>query len=1405
MTLDEALATITDADQRQEMKEGVADAHLEFVRRRTSGEGDMGRILFGCPSRTLASGFLLPRVNADGDDEANDIRVNTHGLDIAIHREAEGVIQLRVSLSVYLRILPTSAELFDDEGRLIPPADYSQECKTEMRTMRKALRDQRITATTPREDRQAIIDAIAREIEAHYGVDAPLNAPGPALGSDDDDDGDTNPEPVVTKVAQRRRIPARYSRAYEVPKAFIRIDVPAIDVELLIPPGDHWGVVAADATQRLLIEIRTVCAAWIASPEGIERAWRSAPRPVSEDFWTPEAWDSYLIRVRQGPPIEAELIPSFQLSFHFDALEIRREPVGHSVRLSLENEREVDDEREYGVFLVSMEVSLPEAALVPASLERVKRSYHLEGFLELPAIGLNCGVENRGVSAGRRQLRTTWMPRYVLPRTTQHGIPDVITEFTALARPDFDPADLNALPNAMEVWITALAAQGRGQGDPLQVEHFQNDLAAWRKEVDRIRLGIRLLMSSKAVCDANPADGMAAPWKTWLALQTSFARVYRPSQRIPNPGWRLFQLAFVLSHVPTLASRIPGFDGPDYFDPEFDEDAVTLLYMSTGGGKTEAFFGTVVFALFLDRFRGKLRGVTAMLHYPLRLLTVQQAQRLSRTLAAAEMVRRGLALPGAPFEIGFWVGGGNTPNAVADWKGVIYNQLKCIPIDGTARASDEDRLMNPDASDPADRLYQAAQIAWNKSPTCPFCKVEGTGLRLFPKQQHRLGIVCFNAECGWNRENGDAGITPLPFILTDADIYRRAPSILLGTIDKIALIGQNIARIGQIAGMFGVARYLVGGPEGMLEMNLPQGVQGAPLAPAFSDGEEVLFDPIPSLIIQDEMHLLDESLGTFGGLFETSLFEWFRSLGDLLGSHRTSRYLAAPDKVRLPHVIGATATASDVGRHVRAIYQRNVVQFPHPGPGLHEGFYVRLSGWLPEGEAEAVRAPLRGTPLGDEAAAPWARIYASLMTNGRRHTVTTMAVLATHAAASTRWLTDLRDSATRDRAAEEIAQHQSDSRFADRRAAAIRAAAAAGKWDALLALVDLHRIMLTYVTNKKGGDQILSAIEDEVRESHRLIKDQRYSLDHPTEGMRYGMALISGGVDVGTIQGVVDLAEKEMIFPPEKQRFDPAVQPPWRGLRGIVATSAVSHGVDVEAFNAMAFAGLPSDIAEYIQASSRVGRTHVGFSLLVPTPQTRRDRYVVEVHEAFHRLLERMIPPPATERWAEKAIERSMPSLIQNWLAGVYHQEDFASATKKSDAREPNHTNVATRILEQTVEFDACVDYIARAIGVSLPSSVGGSFNTTYYRRLIRQKLKQFLDSARESSSELREMWSAGMVSGLMPPMTSLRDVDGHGVVRPTSLHERREVNPSDMLRGLNAIRSGAPGRVPRGNELRQD
>ena len=77
--------------------------------------------------------------------------------------------------------------------------------------------------------------------------------------------------------------------------------------------------------------------------------------------------------------------------------------------------------------------------------------------------------------------------------------------------------------------------------------------------------------------------------------------------------------------------------------------------------------------------------------------------------------------------------------------------------------------------------------------------------------------------------------------------------------------------------MRGGSRTLVGG---LLHMpsGTPTGTRDASRSsarrPAFGEGVEIFFDPFPSLIVQDEMHLLEESLGTFGGIFETGLFAW---------------------------------------------------------------------------------------------------------------------------------------------------------------------------------------------------------------------------------------------------------------------------------------------------------------------------------------------------------------------------------------------------------------------------------------------------------------------------------------------------------------------------------------------------
>jgi hypothetical protein len=797
-----------------------------------------------------------------------------------------------------------------------------------------------------------------------------------------------------------------------------------------------------------------------------------------------------------------------------------------------------------------------------------------------------------------------------------------------------------------------------------------------------------------------------------------------------------------------------------WFDPEFDEETATLLYFPTGGGKSEAFFGLLIFNLFLDRLRGKSVGVTALIRYPLRLLTLQQAQRLLSILMRAELLRRSAMIEGAPFEIGFWVGNGNTPNKPDD------PRLAPVPGLDDAKHQNDDNLGVD---------YNEVNDSFNKTPKCPVCS-QSTGLRRISSgNEDEIGIFCFNADCRWNVETKRS---PLPFLIIDRDIYRHAPAVLLGVIDKLALIGQHPATINRVMGMFGFARWREAGTGRFVMPSWPKLREGPalnncePLAPAYKDGREVFHDPFPSLIIQDEAHLLEESLGTFAGLFETMLEQLFVRGAALLGN-RVARSPIGTKAARLPKVIAATATVSVPQQQFGALYQRRHMHFPFPGTSIYKSFYA-----VPATPSNVARRGIAGgSPRSPEIEAPWMRVYASIMTNGRNHTVTTVAVLAAyHLAVTELWQDLLTGTLTEQVAMRLVGALTPATPLTQFHSSAINACA---KEDpaVLLTLLDLMRISLTYVTNKKGGDQVIDAFREEVAKSHTR---------HGRTIAQFHTRLISGGIDVAEIQEIMREADGGTN---EGDDF-PDLE---HSLRNIVATSAISHGVDVDKFNAMFFAGMPNDIAEYIQASSRIGRAHVGFSLLIPTPQARRDRYIVETHDVFHRFLERMIAPPAITRWAASAHDRVLSSLFQAWLSGWAEQKLFMECGDVDKIRAPRFETVndVNRLFTGNDLPDAArdfMDFCILALGVPGrgASHLGAAPHSDYYDDRIRNLAKQLTDEFRteNSTTRLGDYWENSAVG--QKPMMSLRDIDEAGRFIPARPFGKRRIRGADEKTLIN-------------------
>jgi hypothetical protein len=1398
----------------QEAKEAVADALVNMTIARCSGIGEFGRIVYGrSPQRAFVSGFLLPRFAEIGDDdETSDIHIAVVGLDLQVTKDATGTAVVRPWFSVYVRVLPEWSELVDRRLGIQPTFDLIPAVRKEIvQKIRDATKarcaeeglvgrdDPKSISRDVRRQRQlrrtALKEETTKQIYKEYGIesaglperednDSPEAIEGPT-GQETPIDAPPPEREVSFKfVWGDHHVPSHLARPADIPIKWKRIDVTL--------PVLHWELDArlreaelVAFEQEMAAAVTAQVDAWLSSPEGQAEAWRDEtvqPTDVANEA----TWKAFLERIRKmkpdpqavRPPID-EMRVTVQDAANFANPDVR------SVRVALENNnRQLSKKRRQhqcaSVFAAGIEIDLPEAVHKPLIPDRIEPSYRFRHHMEYPAIGLNNGI-TASVLEGRLKLATTWSPRFIQIRIVPLGL-GVPVEFSKLSADGFNPDELLPLPAAYRTWIDQESArlktevrQGLSPDDAaFESERLAEDIAAWSREAGLIERGIKLLIQSRrAYLDAQSASDekragllrQAAPYRAWLLMNRA---LFDREKGNVTAGWRLFQMAFVLAHLPTIASRMTEF--ADWHDPAFDEEAATLLYFATGGGKSEAFYGILVFGLFLDRLRGKERGVTALVRYPLRLLTLQQAQRLFRLLIQAELIRKTAGLGDWPFEVGFWVGSANTPNNVGG--------IKTVPAADDETHRDDDLLkanvVSPSASDKDRdfaRGYADMRVAYCKISTCPICQEE-TGLRLFEgavTRSKRVGIVCFNDSCAWNKAHPGEVRTPLPFLLTDDTIYQRAPSVVLGTVDKLAMIGQHPNTITNVLGMFGTARWMASDghlfsprPADQLASG-PDNEGYEPVFPAYQNGRRIFKDPFPSIVIQDEMHLLEESLGTFSGLFETTFETLLGGIDQICGKGLEAAR-SKKDRARMPKIIAATATVSDPDKQLAVLYQRKPLQFPHPGPDLYRSFYAAPAD-PPAGNADrqALEGQL-GAVHGPQAAAPWMRLFCSLMTNGASHTVTTVAALsAFHVCISEVWEALLGDQP--DRALQRLESFISPRQDGDWRRTALAALRQQKRYDEALALIDLHRIALTYVTNKKGGDQVMDALETQVRREHEA---------NGMEMHEFESELITGGIDMGSIQGIMKRAECGILAGTPM----PSVT---KLMRSIVATSAISHGVDVDRFNSMFFAGMPADVAEYIQASSRVGRTHVGFVILIPTPQSKRDRYIVEAHQMYHRFLERMIAAPAAERWADNALRRITASIIQAW--GVLREiEQFcrlADAQKHKTQRNDIAKTLHATFEHDRIAFrDALATFMKAAVGFDGQGSdgLGKPHHGEHYTNVILKLIKDFSDALPPSAVELRELW--GDLVPTQKPMTSLRDVDEAAII----VAARRDPNTNRWL-----------------------
>ena len=409
-----------------------------------------------------------------------------------------------------------------------------------------------------------------------------------------------------------------------------------------------------------------------------------------------------------------------------------------------------------------------------------------------------------------------------------------------------------------------------------------DDLDAFLNESQRFRQGIQLLRS-----DANLLTAFVETNRAFLLQNTPDALNPDSKKSSTEPdisSWRLFQIVFIVCGLAGLAAR----EHPD--DDLAEELTIAdVIWFPTGGGKSEAFFGLIAIALFYDRLRGKHFGTSAVVRFPLRMLSVQQLDRILRLIAACEHVRLSQhGQDGEPFELGYFVGRNNTPNSLTH--------------------ADDDRWGDIHRMSEWTAEQRRGNVVVT---TCPFCGSDAIELSA-DVARVRLDHWCTDCRIR------------IPVVISDDEIYRTLPAVIVATVDKLATIAFQPH-----------FSHLTHGPEfrcashGYVTFakssNSRQRCLGRDLCDSDpSEWERIhCYDPAPAIIIQDELHLLAEELGTLNAHYET------------LFAHLCKAGAGLP-----PKIVAATATISDYENQITQLYALRPRRFPSDGFRDGETFYA---------------------------------------------------------------------------------------------------------------------------------------------------------------------------------------------------------------------------------------------------------------------------------------------------------------------------------------------------------------------------------------------------------------------------------------------------------------------------------
>jgi hypothetical protein len=248
------------------------------------------------------------------------------------------------------------------------------------------------------------------------------------------------------------------------------------------------------------------------------------------------------------------------------------------------------------------------------------------------------------------------------------------------------------------------------------------------------------------------------------------------------------------------------------------------------------------------------------------------------------------------------------------------------------------------------------------------------------------------------------------------------------------------------------------------------------------------------------------------------------------------------------------------------------------------------------------------------------------------------------------------------------------------------------------------------------------------------------------------------------------LDKLEAVFDPEaeelrKQAFEKKdyKNVPKKPLDVLLATNMISVGVDVSRLGLMVVAGQPKATAEYIQATSRVGRAFPGLVCTVFNWARPQDMSHYETFEHYHSTFYKHVEPLSVTPFSPGSLQRGLAGLLVSMV--------------RLRGTEFNPNDAASRITTSNPYVQEAIETIARrAELIGLNSTSDGDF----CREQLLKKADLWQSQAQNTSGgrtlTYREPFGEGSKKG-----TTVSLLNSPGLERWeefTCLNSLREVEP---------------------------